>query len=151
MGKEIERKFLVVNDSFIGLSKDKVEIIQGYLSTVPERTVRLRIAGRKAFLTVKTRNEGPVRNEWEFEITESEAREMLEHAAVGILSKTRYFVEAADGNVWEVDCFHGDLEGLCIAEIELKTAGAQFAIPDFVGAEVTGDPRYYNSNLCAGV
>lgn len=151
MANEIERKFLVLNESFKELAFAKEEISQGYLSDIPERIVRVRILGSKGYITVKTRNVGFLRSEWEYEIPADEAREMLEEAAIRVLSKTRYFFHATDGLVWEIDCFHGHLEGLIIAEVELDKEDSAFVIPSFVGVEVTGDPRYYNSNLAIQV
>ena len=147
MAKEIERKFLVVNDSFLSAEIKRVDIVQGYLSTDPDRTVRIRCAAEKAFLTVKTRNSGAVRNEWEFEIPADRAREMLETVKCPVICKTRFYVRAVDGHIWEIDCFHGRLEGLKLAEIELEAEDESFEIPEFAGDEVTSDPRYYNSNL----
>ena len=150
MAKEIERKFLVKDKSFISAAFDVIDIAQGYLSVDPDRVVRVRIAGEKAFLTVKTRNNGPVRHEWEYEIPIKDAGEMLQ-SATHTIAKTRYFVKGSDGHVWEVDCFKGGNEGLIVAEIELADTEIAFEIPDFVGEEVTGDARYYNSNLAAQV
>jgi len=147
MAKEIERKFLVKNSSFKALAANVCRIRQGYLSRTPEATVRVRIADGKAFLTVKGKNRGAVRDEWEYSIPVSDADEMLQRCTPGrILDKTRYVVPFG-GDTWEIDEFHGDLSGLIVAEIELTAADATFGIPDFIGEEVTGDARYYNSNL----
>ena len=147
MAKEIERKFLVINDTYRTLAVRATEITQGYLSRRREATVRVRIAGDRAYLTVKGPNEGAVRDEWEFDIPVDEATEMLARVAEPpVLSKTRYIV-AADGLTWEVDEFHGTLEGLCVAEVELPSADTPVILPPFAGREVTGDPAYYNSNL----
>ena len=117
MAKEIERKFLVINDTYRTLAVRTMEISQGYLSRRREATVRVRIAGGRAYLTVKGPNEGAVRDEWEFDIPVAEAAEMLARVAEPpVLSKTRYIV-AADGLTWEVDEFHGALEGLCVAAV----------------------------------
>lgn len=147
MAIEIERKFLVKDNSYLDLSTQKIEIAQGYLSIDPDRTVRIRVAGNEAFLTVKTRNSGAMRHEWEFKINPSEAWEILNEAAEAVLEKTRYLIPDGNGLIWEVDCFHGRLEGLVIAEIELPERDANVILPSFVGEEVTGNPRYYNSNL----
>lgn len=147
MAKEIERKFLIKNHSYIGLSHKKVKIIQGYLSTDPDATVRIRIFGDKAFITVKSRNIGAVRSEWEYEIPLEDAEQILNESAKNILSKTRYFVDMPDGLTWEIDCFEGKLHGLILAEVELPDESAAFIRPTFIGEEVTGDPRYYNSIL----
>lgn len=147
MAKEIERKFLVTNESFKNSFLRVEEIRQGYLSIVPERTVRIRTLGNKGYITVKTRNIGMIRSEWEYEIPFIEACEILDEAAFKVISKTRYFVKSSDSKIWEVDCFHGAHEGLVIAEIELESEDTSFELPDFVGKEITGDSRYYNSNL----
>lgn len=147
MSKEIERKFLVINDSYKSMATHSIEIIQGYLSRKIEATVRVRITGDTARLTVKGANSGIVRNEWEYDIPLIDAREMLSDCASGrVISKTRYVVPYG-GSVWEVDNFHGDLEGLTVAEIELPDKESDFRLPPFVGREVSGDPAYYNSNL----
>lgn len=147
MAKEIERKFLVKNSTFLELSTTAIRIKQGYLSRLPEATVRVRIAGDKAFLTVKGKNDGAVRDEWEYSIPVADAEGMLERCAQGsVISKTRYIVPEGAYN-WEVDEFHGAHEGLVVAEIELPYADATFGCPDFIGEEVTGNPSYYNSNL----
>lgn len=150
MAKEIERKFLVRDDSYKALAVGSDEIAQGYISANPDGTVRVRLKGEKAFLTVKTRNQGCVRNEWEYEIPVADARQMLENCQGSIISKTRYYVPAGDGLQWEVDEFHGIRRGLTVAEIELPSEGTAFAIPSFIGDEVTGDPAYYNSSLSRG-
>ena len=147
MSKEIERKFLVINDSYKSMATHSIEISQGYLSRKIEATVRVRITGDTARLTVKGANNGIVRNEWEYDIPLIDAREMLSDCASGrVISKTRYVVPYG-GSVWEVDSFHGDLEGLTVAEIELPDKESDFSLPPFVGREVSGDPAYYNSNL----
>ena len=112
--------------------------------------MRVRLKGEKAFLTVKTRNQGCVRNEWEYEIPAADARQMLENCRGCIISKTRYYIPADDGLQWEVDEFHGTRQGLTVAEIELPSEDTAFAIPSFIGDEVTGDPAYYNSSLSKG-
>ena len=147
MAKEIERKFLVKNPTFRELSTTAIRIKQGYLSRLPEATVRVRIAGDKAFLTVKGKNDGAVRDEWEYAVPVADAEAMLDRCAQGsVISKTRYIVPDGAYN-WEVDEFHGSNEGLVVAEIELPHAEATFNRPDFIGEEVTGNPAYYNSNL----
>lgn len=150
MAKEIERKFLVKDDTYKALASGSDEIAQGYISADPDGTVRVRLKGDKAFLTVKTRNRGCIRNEWEYEIPVADAREMLENCRGSIISKTRYYVPAGDGLRWEIDEFHGARQGLTVAEIELPTEGTAFAIPPFIGDEVTGNPAYYNSSLSKG-
>ena len=149
MAKEIERKFLVNDFSYRDIAREAVEIAQGYISSDPDRTVRVRMWGDKGFLTVKTRNAGAVRNEWEFEIPYDMAREMLDTVCSPKLLKTRYIVPCGDSLMWEVDEFHGRLQGLIVAEIELQCADQPFDIPGFIGREITADPQYYNSNLAA--
>lgn len=145
--KEIERKFLVRDDSFLAMSTGHCHIMQGYLSRVPEATVRVRVRDGEAFLTVKGRNDGAVRDEWEYSVPVSDARQMLERCCGGVfIDKVRYLVPF-EGFVWEVDVFGGSLAWLTVAEIELPSADTPFALPPFVGREVTGDPRYFNSNL----
>ncbi len=149
MAKEIERKFLVTDDSYRRLASAKKEIIQAYLSTVPEATVRVRVTDGKGFITVKGKNRGAVRNEWEYPVPEADAIEMIRCCAQSkIIDKTRYIVPACDSGLnWEVDEFHGEHNGLVVAEIELPDADADFPRPGFIGSEVTGDPAYYNSSL----
>lgn len=147
MAKEIERKFLVGDESYKALATENIEIRQGYLSTDPEATVRVRIAGDKAFLTVKGRNRGAVRNEWEYPVPASDAIAMLPCCCGRTVEKTRWIVPAGNGLKWEVDEFHGRHEGLVVAEIELPAEDTPFVLPDFVGREVTGEPQYYNSAL----
>lgn len=150
MAKEIERKFLVTDTRYRQMATRKTEISQGYLSRRREATVRVRIAGDRAYLTVKGPNDGAVRDEWEFEIAADEAAQMLARVAEPpVLSKTRYYVPGGDGLTWEIDEFHGLLEGLCLAEVELPSADTVVTPPPFIGREVTGDPAYYNSNLTA--
>ena len=148
MAKEIERKYLVVNQKYKNVAVCVIDILQGYISRDPERTVRVRIKGDKAYITVKGITCGCERDEWEYEIDVDDARQMLERVAVKpILSKTRYIVRHG-AYTWEVDEFHERLDGLVIAEVELPHADAEVGpLPDFVGEEVTGDERYYNSNL----
>lgn len=148
MGREIERKFLV-KGGFEKAALGCVHVVQGYLSSDPQRIVRVRLKGEKGYLTVK----GPGalnRFEWEKEISADEAEALLSLAEPGIVDKTRYLIPAGDGrHTWEVDVFHGDNEGLVVAEIELSSEDDPFDRPDWLGEEVTGDPRYYNSSLRA--
>ena len=147
MAKEIERKYLVTGDSYRSMARKADTIRQCYLSSDPERTVRLRVRDGKGFITVKGLNSGAVRNEWEYEIPASDAEEMAQALAGGwAIDKTRYLVDYG-GFVWEVDEFHGRLEGLVVAEIELPSETTQFALPPFAGKDVTGNPAYYNSTL----
>lgn len=150
MAKEIEKKFIVNNNSYREIAQTSRKIRQGYLNTDPDATVRVRILDDKGFVTIKTRNDGCVRNEWEYEVPVADARQMMEACKGRTIEKTRYVIAArggADGLKWEVDEFHGRLEGLVVAEIELPAPDCRFELPDFVGREVTGDARYYNSAL----
>lgn len=146
--QEIERKFLVSNASFKNLATAKKKIAQGYLNTHPERTVRVRIADQKAFLTIKGKgNEtGTTRFEWEKEIDVKEAELLLLLCEKGVIQKTR--LEIPVGNhLYEVDEFHGENQGLIVAEIELSDENEGFEKPDWLGMEVTNDDRYYNAYL----
>ena len=145
MGKEIERKFLVKEERWRP-KEEGVRIAQGYLSTVPERTVRVRIKGRQGYLTVKGKNEGISRKEFEYEIPLEDAEELLKLSESAILEKRRYR-EMVEGHIWEVDVFSGDNEGLFLAEIELQYENESFKKPEWLGEEVSEDSRYYNSNL----
>lgn len=150
MAKEIERKFLVNGSDYRREAVRSTDMEQGYLSTLPKATVRVRISGERAFITVKGLNNGAERNEWEYEIPAEDARQILQECSVStIIKKTRYIVPAENGLSWEVDEFHGAHEGLVLAEIELPSADYPVALPRFIGEEVTGDPRYYNSTLAS--
>lgn len=144
--REIERKFLVAGD-FRREVSGASHIIQGFLSSAPGRTVRVRIRDDRGYLTVKGPARGLTRFEWEKEIPADEARQLLALCEPGAIDKTRHLVPASDGHVWEVDEFHGDNEGLVVAEIELASEDESFVRPAWLGAEVTGDRRYYNSSL----
>lgn len=145
--KEIERKFLVADlDACLGAATDSIHICQGYLSRDPERTVRVRIKGPKGYITVKGLTRGCSRFEWEKEIPLNEAEALLELCDGGFIDKNRYLVPFA-GHIFEVDVFHARHEGLVVAEIELQSESEPFARPAWLGAEVTSDPSYYNSNL----
>ena len=146
--QEIERKFLVKNDSFKNLATAKKNISQGYLNTHPERTVRIRIADEKAFLTIKGKgNEtGMTRFEWEKEIQVDEAKALLALCEKGVIEKTRFLIPAGN-HVFEVDEFYGENAGLVIAEIELSDENEAFEKPNWLGQEVTNDEKYYNAYL----
>lgn len=146
MAKEIERKFLVTDDTYRSMAISWTRISQGYLSTDPDSTVRIRIKAECAFITVKSRNHGAIRNEWEYEIPLCDAEEIMAQCKLSCLDKTRYIVPF-NGHEWEVDEFHGRLSGLVIAEIELANECETFDKPSFIGEEVTSDPTYYNSSL----
>ena len=147
MSLEIERKFLV-NGNYKPYIKETVKIIQGYLNSAPERAVRVRIKGENGYLTVKgnTSESGTTRFEWETRIKLEDAEKLLELCEPGIIKKTRNLVRVGK-HVFEVDEFHGENEGLIIAEIELSSEEEQFIKPDWLGEEVTGDSKYYNSSL----
>ena len=147
MAKEIERKFLVKGD-FKSEAFKATRITQGYLSSVPERTVRVRVKGDKGFITIKGigNASGASRYEWEKEIPVEEVKELLLICEPGVIDKTRYLVKAGE-YTFEVDEFYGDNEGLVIAEVELASHDEAYEKPDFIGDEVTGDRRYYNSHL----
>ena len=147
MAQEIERKFLVKGDFKSDVFKS-TRITQGYLSSVPERTVRVRVKGEKGFITVKGigNESGASRYEWEKEIPVDEVREVLKICEPGVIDKTRYLVKNGD-YTFEVDEFYGDNDGLTVAEIELPDEQAQFERPAWLGDEVTGDVRFYNSML----
>ena len=147
MAQEIERKFLVTGD-FKSSANDAVRIRQGYLSSVPERTVRVRAKGDKGYITIKglAADSGMSRFEWEKEISLGDVQELLNLCEKGIIDKTRYLVEVG-GHTFEVDEFFDDNEGLIMAEVELTDENETFERPSFLGEEVTGDRRYYNSCL----
>lgn len=147
MAQEIERKFLVKGD-FKNLAVKSTRIIQGYLSSVPERTVRVRVKGDKGFITIKGigSTSGASRFEWEKEISTNEANELLAICEPGVIDKTRFLVKAGP-HTFEVDEFYGENEGLTVAEVELSSEGESFERPEWLGEEVTGDARYYNSML----
>lgn len=147
MAQEIERKFLVKGD-FKPESVKATRITQGYLSSVPERTVRVRIKGDKGYLTIKGigSNSGASRYEWEKEIPVAEIDELLKICEPGVIDKTRFLVPAGS-HTFEVDEFYGANEGLIVAEIELTSEDESFLKPAWLGEEVTGDPRFYNSML----
>lgn len=149
MGQEIEKKFLVKGD-FKASAFKAIRITQGYLCSAPERTVRVRVKGDKGFITVKGigNESGASRFEWEKEIPVSEAEALIGLAEPGVIDKTRYLVKNTDGiHTWEVDEFYGDNEGLVVAEIELSDEKEAFDKPEWLGREVTGDPKYFNSML----
>lgn len=147
MAKEIERKFLVKGE-FRHLAGRKSNIIQAYLSTDPERIVRLRTTGDKAVITIKgSAAKGRImRSEWEFEIPHDMANEIFSICLPGKIEKSRYYIPSGV-HVFEVDEFHGKNEGLIVAEIELSDENEEFEKPEWLGEEVTGRPEYQNSNL----
>lgn len=147
-GLEIERKFLVLDDSYKALATSSTHIKQGYICSDRGRTVRVRIRGHQAFLTIKgpSLDEGLSRYEFEKEITVEEAEQLFRLCEPGVIDKRRYLVPVGK-HVFEVDEFYGDNGGLIVAEVELGSVDESFERPDFLGLEVTGDRRYYNSML----
>lgn len=148
MSQEIERKFLVNSDAFKREATKQSRIIQGYLSSVPERTVRVRIKGDKGYITIKgvASASGASRYEWEKEIPVTEVEELLKICEPGVIDKTRYEIKVGKFT-FEVDEFYGDNQGLVVAEVELSSEDDQFERPKWLGEEVTGDARFYNSIL----
>ena len=146
---EIERKFLVTGE-FRDKATSSTHIAQGYIASGNGRTVRVRIRGDKGYLTIKgpSNQAGLARFEWEKEIPLTEAEALMGICEPGIIRKTRWLVPSDDGrHTCEVDVFEGDNEGLVMAEIELSSEDDSFSKPDFIGKEVTGDRRYYNSHM----
>lgn len=147
MPSEIERKFLVTDDSWRD-GTPGARIAQGYLSQDPDRTVRVRMAGENAWLTIKGRTEGITRAEFEYAIPLEEARRLLEMCLPSVIDKTRHEV-SYEGHLWEIDVFHGDNEGLVVAEVELADEADVPELPPWVGAEVSSEARYFNACLAA--
>ena len=148
MALEIERKFLVLDDSYKHEAFSSSHIQQGYICSERGRTVRIRIRDEHAYITIKgpSLNGGLSRYEFEQEIPLDDARQLLTLCDPGIIDKTRWLVRS-DHHVFEVDEFHGDNDGLIVAEVELASEDEAFVKPHFIGKEVTGDRRYYNSQL----
>jgi CYTH domain-containing protein len=145
---EIERKFLVTTTEFLSENTKSNRIVQGYLNSNPNRTVRVRIKGEKGYLTIKGKgNEsGTTRFEWEKEIEVTEAEQLLLLCEDGVIDKVRHEIPFGK-HLYEVDVFEGDNKGLIIAEIELENENESFEKPNWLGEEVTGDDRYYNASL----
>ena len=148
MAQEIERKFLVKDSSFKELAFSSSRIAQGYICSSRGRTVRVRIRDEKGYLTIKgpAGENGLSRYEWEKEIPLDEAQELMKLCEPGMIDKTRYWVQSGN-HVFEVDEFYGENEGLVVAEVELSSENESFKKPDFIGEEVTGIAKYYNSFL----
>ena len=150
---EIERKFLVSSDAFKAEATTSYEIMQGYLCKEPGKTIRVRIRDARAFLTIKSAHlrDGLAKFEWEKEIDVSDAKELMQLCLPGVISKTRYIIPALpfddQPRCWEVDVFHGRLDGLVLAEIELGNEFEPIKRPAWLGEEVTGQPQYYNANM----
>jgi len=147
MAQEIERKFLVKGD-FKSSAKKETRITQGYLSSIPERTVRVRVKGDKGFITIKGigNESGASRYEWEKEIPVSEVKELLAICEPGVIDKTRFLVDSGN-HTFEVDEFYAENDGLTVAEVELSDENEAFEKPEWLGEEVTGDVKYFNSML----
>ncbi len=146
MATEIERKFLVKNSAWKQGARGTL-YRQGYLSTDPARTVRVRLEGETGKLTIKGKTEGISRAEYEYPIPKGEAGEMLDSLCLRpLIEKTRYRLSYA-GRTWEVDEFHGDNAGLVVAEVELESESAPLQLPEWAGQEVSDDPRYFNASL----
>lgn len=146
MATEIEHKYLVTDDSYKSMATERHHIEQGYLNRVPSRTVRVRIIDDHATITIKGVNRGAARPEFEYPIPVSDARQLLEQCEQPVIVKTRHIV-IYEGNRWEVDEFGGALRGLVLAELEIPTESYRYPLPPFVGANVTDNPKYYNSQL----
>lgn len=146
MPQEIERKFLLKNKDWKALASKSYALKQGYLSTHPERSVRIRIKGEKGILTIKGKTEGIARAEYEYEIPVQEAEELLLLCEKPIIEKTRYEV-LLGVHRWEIDVFEGVNKGLCVAEIELASENEAFDMPTWIAEEVSDDTRYFNASL----
>lgn len=152
MGVEIERKFLLKNDGWKNAVAESFDIVQGYLSRDPDRTLRVRRRGDQAFLTIKGRagkvenGQAPVTPEFEYAIPPADADKLLALCLAGAIAKTRHIV-LHEGHKWEIDVFHAENDGLVVAEIELQAPDEHFVAPGWLGADVTMDKRYSNSAL----
>lgn len=148
MAIEIERKFIVINDSYKAMAFQSDRIAQGYICREGGNSARVRVRGNNGYITIKgpSLDGGLSRFEWEKEISVAEALDLLKLCHDGIIDKIRHLVKCGE-HIFEVDEFFGDNEGLVVAEVELGDANEKFEKPDFIGEEVTGDKRYYNSRL----
>jgi adenylate cyclase len=146
MAQEIERKFRVANDDWRAMATSSSSLKQGYLSSSAEATVRVRLEDNLGTLTIKSKTKGITRNEFEYAIPAQEAKELLMLCKGPLIEKIRYRI-LQENHTWEIDVFEGDNDGLIIAEIELTSEDDYFAKPQWLGEEVSGDSRYYNSNL----
>jgi adenylate cyclase len=146
MAQEIERKFRVANDDWRAMTSSSSSLKQGYLSSSAEATVRVRLEDNLGTLTIKSKTKGITRNEFEYAIPAQEAKELLMLCSGPLIEKTRYRIPQ-ENHTWEIDVFEGDNDGLIIAEIELTSEDDYFVKPQWLGEEVSGDSRYYNSNL----
>ena len=149
MGVEIERKFLVADDSWRAGVQSSQRVVQGYLATTDRATVRARVKGERGYLTIKGMTKGITRSEYEYEIDADDAERIIASFAEGpVIDKVRHLVPVGD-HTWEVDVFAGENEGLVMAEVELADTAEDFQLPGWAGLEVSDDPRYYNVNLAA--
>ena len=146
MAQEIERKFRVANDDWRAMAGSSSSLKQGYLSSSAEATVRVRLEDNLGTVTIKSKTNGITRNEFEYAIPAQEAKELLMLCSGPLIEKIRYRIPQ-ENHTWEIDVFEGDNDGLIIAEIELTSDEDYFAKPQWLGEEVSGDSRYYNSNL----
>jgi len=147
MAIEIEHKFLLANDDWRKYVSRSIKYRQGYLSAQASSSIRVRVSADKAWLNIKSATIGTHRFEYEYEIPLPDANEIINNLCrKPLIEKTRHFISHAD-NIWEIDEFEGDNQGLIVAEIELSEVGKSFAKPDWLGSEVTNDLRYYNNNL----
>ncbi|MEN8167421.1 MAG: CYTH domain-containing protein [Pseudomonadota bacterium] len=147
MAIEIERKYLVKNDKWKSFVESEAIFKQGYLATVANASIRVRVAKGRAHLNIKSTTVGIRRSEYEYEIPLMDGEEMLANLTTGsVIDKVRYKVRCGD-HIWELDLFHGDNEGLIVAELELSSEDETFEMPEWAGEEVSGDPRYYNASL----
>ena len=146
MAKEIERKFLIDISSVESIGSGS-RIKQGYISTTDNTAVRIRVSGAVAYLTLKGENQGATRPEFEYEIPIEDANEIIKELCSGpVIDKTRYLVEYGS-HTWEIDVFHGDNDGLIVAEVELESETEEVDLPKWVINEVTGEVKYYNTSL----
>ncbi|MFT4015462.1 MAG: CYTH domain-containing protein [Agriterribacter sp.] len=147
MPLEIERKFLINHNKWNTLPKPQGKLYrQGYLLNDIHKTIRVRLSNENGFITIKGKTTGATRSEFEYNIPLTDAKQLLDNFSNNEISKTRYNISYRS-KLWEIDVFHGENEGLIVAEIELQSEGEPFDIPDWVTEEVTHDPRYYNANL----
>ncbi len=147
MAVEIERKFLVINDNWRAQVESESTLKQGYLTAEEQLSIRVRIAKGKGELTIKGGTSGISRSEYEYAIPLQDAQELIANLVTGsVIDKTRYKVRCGD-HLWDLDVFHGDNQGLVMAEVELCSESEAFQMPDWAGQEVSDDPRYYNANL----
>lgn len=146
MSKEIERKFLVTGVEW-QYKNQGVFYLQGYLSTEKDCSIRIRVGGRKGYLTIKGETQGTMRDEFEYEIPLNDARELLNNFCMHPLIEKRRYIVNFGGLTWEIDEFESENKGLILAEVELTSEDEKIDFPDWIGKEVTGDPKYYNVNL----